>query len=30
MLAEVGLVKAREDGRGFYDRFGIALDVPHL
>jgi DNA primase len=28
MLAEVGLVKAREDGRGFYDRFRERLMFP--
>ncbi len=28
MLAEVGLVKAREDGRGFYDRFRDRLMFP--
>jgi DNA primase len=28
MLAEVGLVKARDDGRGFYDRFRDRLMFP--
>jgi DNA primase len=28
MLAEVGLVKARDDGRGFYDRFRDRLTFP--